>query len=543
MKLSIFFLAIFLCATFHPTYVSPQQITEEELKKLNDEVDLFRNNLSPQERAEFDAQVELLAKEMEKMDPKELEKFIDDVFDPNNMPQPIKSPEKEPAKIEPVVIQEPLYKPSTFSTKTIESARVMLTTLSASIESFLRKAHLIPDLFGKLSSWVPAAFMAGRQNLTWQELNKEMQLLNSNIKLCLALDPETGNYYHLASLLEQDVLYQHLVQLSTVLAQNESLVEAPAFGIGDITKSSRKATEAILALFTQSIYIFNCNKEFEKLFAGFDPQAKKVRDAEEASRKTAFDASKRPLTQAPTRASTLSKPSYEPNYQDVGSDYYSTPSYQGTSYSPSTPEYHSPSDSTKQSTTATKGKSSTKPEPGSDVAAKEAEAKKSPAKKEDTKELPKVDFEKTIERFETNFESALFIIKSKKLDAYITTTAKEEAVSEAATKMSQAISRIKVLKHQIKNLSQEQQRTYLDRVKLVVEDEKKLLDTIISRADRDNELRKEIEDIFKEVQLVHNPQTFKALAPQPTTPSNVTLPSSKKTEEAPQKEATVNAVK
>lgn len=502
--------------------VPPALPTEEELKLLNDEVDKFRNSLSAQERAEFDAQVEMLAKEMEKMSEEELTKFVETVFNPETNGLPGLPSIPQPPTIEqPIIPQEPLYKPSAVPTKSIETARALLIDLSVLLESFLRKAHLIPDLFGKLNAWVPVAFMGSKQDLTWQELKKELQQLNTNIKLCLAVDPATGHYYYLSSLIEQDALYQHLVQLHRTFVQQEPSVEAPAFGVGDITKSSRKATEAILAQCTQSIYVFTCNKELEKLFSGFEPEAKKVREQEEGYRKSAVEASKRPLTQAPSRVSNPPKvPTKSSEYvANEGGGYYPTSSYSDTGYTPymDTPFSHAgsaPVDTQKPA--AGKGL----PSAAGSVSPEQKEAKKDETKKPAAKEVPKLDstIQKTVDKIEDNIDAAIFIIKSKKLTNDATSPDKQESVSGAATKISQAISRLKVLKHQVKNMPTAEQKLYLDQVVILVEDEKKLFDTVISITGKDNELAKEIEDLFKELRLTHQPRHIKPLA-APSTPT------------------------
>lgn len=505
--------AVASASSMHSQPMLPALPTEEELKLLNEEVDKFRNSLSAQERAEFDAQVDMLAKEMEKMSEEELTKFVETVFNPetNGLPPIAPQQPKTEQPVIPIAPQEPLYKPSAVPTKSIEAARALLVDLSALLESFLRKAHLIPDLFGKLNAWVPVAFMGGKQDLTWQELKKELQQLNANLKLCLAVDPETGHYYYLTSLIEQEALYQHLVQLHNLFVQQEPFVEAPAFGVGDISKSSRKATEALLAQCTQSIYVFNSNKELEKLFSGFEPEAKKVREQEEGYRKSAFEASKKPLIQAPSRVSNPPQvPTRSSEYvSSENGGYYPSSGYSNTGYTPymDTPFSDSgvPSFDTSKSA-AGKGIPST----GS-VSPEKKEAKPDEIKKSAAKETPKLDatIQKTVDKIEDNIDGAVFIIKSKKLTNDTSSPDKQESVSGAATKISQAISRLKVLKHQIKNLPTIEQKLYLDQVVILVEDEKKLFDTIISITEKDNELVKEIEDLFKELKLTHQPRPIK----------------------------------
>lgn len=527
---TIFFTFLFITSWCAPLAsqppMAPQQMmmpSEDDLIKMNQEIEAFRSSMTQEQRDEFDKQVEELSKVMENMSEKELEEFITTVFtNPDALEQPQPLPAPTPTPVAPPVVketkpEEPLYKPSTVSAKTIEAAKALLLGTIGQIESFLRKANLIPDLYGQLQPWVPSAVLANKKELTWQELKQDIERLISSLKVILATDPATGHYYYLSSLVEHDALYQNLVNLNDALARNEPTIAITAFGLGDLTKESRKATGTLLSSFVQAIYTQQIISEIQKLFSAFEPQAKKVMEQEEAARKRAIEESKRTPMQAPMRSGGTLVDDYTSStgYTPGLTDSYG---YGGSSFVPPI----TPAGPASEPTTATPASTSAlSPEksPQAPVAKDEEKAKKEADEKKPKDEAidkkTSDSAEKITEKIEGFIEECIMTIKAKKLDTTVMDKGKQEAVDEVAGKIARIISRIKTLESVLKDVPAVQKDVYMNRIKIMVKDEKDLFDTIISAtdADKDNALRKQIEALFKKLDLTH---TKKIIKPTPT---------------------------
>ncbi|MBS1986329.1 hypothetical protein JST99_00140 [Candidatus Dependentiae bacterium] len=529
MKLRIIsFTLLFLTSYIFPMAPQPMMMpTEEELIKMNQEIEAFRSSMTQDQRNEFDKQVEELSKIMESMSEKELEEFITTVF---NEPQPVSPgatpmPTPAPAPAQPTKPEEPLYKPSTVSTKSIESAKTLIVGLISQLEAFLRKTTLISDLYGSLQTWVPVAMLADKKELTWQELKQEIERLISSLKVILATDPANGHYYYLTSLIEQDSLYQNIVRLNETIFRNEAAIEVTPFGLGELSKESRKATGVLLGAFVQAIYAQQMIAEIQKLFLAFEPQAKKVMEQEESARKRAFEESRRPISQAPMRSGGMLVDDYATGggYKPGISDLYG---YGDSAYVPPAIPAPTPSAYPSIDTTSSPGSktaASAKPIPGSDAA--EKKDKDAAAKKDKADAAPDKkntdSAEKITEKIEGFLEDCIITIKAKKLDLSVMDRDKQEAVDEIAGKLARIVSRIKTLESVIKDFSTAQKALYTDRIKIIVKDEKDLFDRIISatEAEPGHELRKQIEALFKKVGLRHTPKAVRPRAPQPAHPA------------------------
>jgi len=512
MKINTILLVLLISFSILSTYpqqaMLPQNImmpSEEELIKMTKEIEDFRANMSQEQRDEFDKQVEELSKVMENMSPAELDDFIVKVFNPDGLdnPQPTALPQSvTPPVVTPAKPEEPLYKPSTVSTKTIETTKRMILEVIDQLEKFLRKASLLPDLYGELQTWIPAALLADKKELTWQQLKPDIEQLISSLKIILTTDPKTGHYYYITSLIEQDALYQNIIRLNDTLMRHEPNMEVAPFGLGEVTKESRKATGALLGALVQAIYTQQMISEIKKLFTAFEPQAKKVIEQEETARKRAIEESKRTLMQAPLRSAGTFNEEYT---SSVGYTPGLTDSYGQSAYIPAImPSYNSAETA---STEKTGGSTTQKPLPDQTPAEQSAKKEKEDAeKKQKTEAIPdkKVtdSAEKIIEKIEGYLEELIIGLKAKKLTTTAMDKEKAEAVEEAAGKIARIISRIKTLESVLKDVSPAQKNLYIDRIKIMVKDEKDLFDTIISTTPSDNVLRKQIEALFKQLELI-----------------------------------------
>ena len=540
MKQRTIFLALCMFLTSCLPAMSPQMMmpTEEELAKMNQEIEAFRASMTQEQRDEFDKQVEELANVMKDMPEEELNKFIETVFNEGSI-EPI--PQPAPAPVAPVKEtkpEEPLYKPSTVSTKTIGSTKSMIGAILSHTESFLRKASLIPDLYGPINAWVPVAILADKKDLAWQELKQDIERLISSLKVALATDPATGHYYYLTSLIENDALYQNIIRLHDALVRNEPSVQVTAFGLGDLTKESRKATEAVLSAFAQAISAQQMIIEIQKLFSAFEPQAKKVMEQEESARKRAIEESKKIPTQSAMRSGGTLVDDYSSStgYKPGASDTYG---YGSPAYIPPTTPYSTSFDQPStigESRSTPKTSQMSQPAPSAsdkkeaeDVAKKQkADAAKSDAATPDKKASDTA--EKITEKIAGFLEDCIIGIKAKKLDITVMDDDKQEAVDEAAGRIARIISRIKTLENVTKDFTGAQKDVYMDQIKIMVKEEKDLFNTIISAtdADKNNELRKQIEVLFKKLDIAHTKKTIK---PRPA----ITKPAAQTTIQAPVK--------
>lgn len=492
--------------------------SEDELLKwaqqVSQDVEQFRQSLSPEDRAKFDKEVEDLAQEMSKMNENELTSFIDNVFQMeaqglDNYPDVTPVAPQEPAS----AVEEPVKKPE-IPAKGVEAVKALATDISHHIESFLRKAQLIPDLYGSLNAWLPAGMLSLKPGLTWDQLKKDIEQLNISIKSLLNHDPATGNYYYLASVVTNEKLYNNLSNFSTALKRDEPLVEPPAFGLGTITKDSRKATSATLSTCADAAYILDIAGSIKSLVTAFEPEAKKLRDLEEGSRKKAIEDSKKTLTQAPMR--TGGSTHFDSSYDRSASDSYRGYQDAAGSYAPYTAPYHPSSQESSSYDVRPKaeGKQSTKA-PASAPQSKEAAKKKDEEEKKETKIDPNSPAEKTVGHIEMYLDNAIRLIQRKKLDQSINDPSKKEAVNDAANEINSIIKRIKRLERETKDFVPEARKRYITRIKDAIKEDKETFDAIITMGDKDNELRKALEELYDKLNLTAQVRKVKQVVAQP----------------------------
>lgn len=328
-----------------PGMMGMPQMTPEEMAKWQEEVtkeiDTFVNTLSPEEQAQFHKDVDELTKVMSQMSEEELVEFIGSMFPEEGAmpPMPVPAPMEETAVCPlPTPMQEKPQEP-VIPAKSIEAAIKLIDDITTYTERFLRKAQIIPELPGKIEQWVEKnKIKEWNADITWEILKNKIELFIHKLQMLKELDPKTKQHKHLSNLIQQENLYNNLSHVKDTLERWEPKVEAPSFGLGKVSSSSRQAIRAVLSNFVEAFYRLRVLDTINKLLEKYEPRAKTLYEEEETSRKKAVEESKKARIESPKRETKMPETGKRSGSgYDYGTD-YGYPSY-GGGYAP----YYEPS--------------------------------------------------------------------------------------------------------------------------------------------------------------------------------------------------------
>jgi len=237
-------------------------------------------------------------------------------------PAPVKKEEKKPEAPKQVLTSEH------------EKAINAINSLISHTHSFIVKAASAPEFSSKVNVWKRKKLVALEGSKTWNILKTDIEQFVEKLSRLLERDPKTTEYYHIDALLKNESVLNNLYKVERTIAEIEPRAEeVPLLGEKRMKSASKKAYQSLLNEYNEALYILNSTNELKKLFALFDPVAKKYREAEEKAVKQADRAKGSVYTGASGRYT----PSEHEEYGDYGSsDYGSSPAYTAPStYIPS----------------------------------------------------------------------------------------------------------------------------------------------------------------------------------------------------------------
>ncbi len=385
------FILLGICAFnsphMHAQKALPFEISEEDLRKAEAEIEQFRASLSADERAKFDNDVAELTHALETMSEKELEEFFKELE--KQQAEPTKPavtapPVARPEPIKPV--EEPIL-PSIKKgeTKPLEQ---LLASIILRIESFLVKITALPDFERKVVSWQESGKITKREKLIdWDDLQHEILVLEQKLHKLSDKDSKTKDFKYLYDLIEDKALIEKLNNLNSALTSYEAnIIIDTSNSTQPASKAAKAAIRKVLDTLIKAIYTDKLGDSIDKLIEKYEPTAKKIREYEEKKEKEAIEAGKRPKTgefkevgkreQPPVFKETPTTPQ-----EKSSSGYIPTPS---TGFGPSAPSISGPSAPTE----APKGPGAGAPTPGAGKPEKEkgGEEKSGTGKAESPKE-------------------------------------------------------------------------------------------------------------------------------------------------------------
>lgn len=346
----------FLCIVSHIALFSQQapippapalsQDDQKMLAQLDKEIDAFVSSLSPAEQEEFWDQTKKLQEVMSQMEPKELDDFIQGVFSGEITDLPIAPPTPKPT-----APKTPTPKPATPKTPTpapvapvipqqqaTESAETKdaietLDSIIDQIETFFRKAQIIPEFETKVQQWAEdKQIRAWEKGARWNKTKLQITDFVQKLYKIKDRDAKTKAYKYIDKLIANKALVNNLKQLMTVLKQQIPTIEAPEFGQTKLSKTTRTAIQETISILNESLSLVKIPAELEAIFEGYGSIAEQLQAEEQTAREAALKPGK------PYRAPT--KPTEKPSYDyDTGSNYGGYEDF----YSPYTPpSYNQP---------------------------------------------------------------------------------------------------------------------------------------------------------------------------------------------------------
>lgn len=383
---------IFINAPLNAQAQQPQRMpTQQEMaqwqKEMEAEVNKFVSTLSPEEQKSFWNDVDELTKVMETMSPEELEGFVTNVMSGD---QQVGGPAAPTAPQKPIIKTKPITKPTPTIKKAPANKRqraldVIDGTL-LHLERFLRTSLRIPEIAGSLQRWNVSVATAP-QDITWEQLKPKIEGLVQRLRIMKDKDPRTSDYRYLDSLANNENLINNLNKVHSALKANEPNIQAPAFGLAQVTPASRAAITLTLDSIVEAIYALQIVDDLNKMIAQYDPVAKAKLEKSEAAQKAALE--------APTIKGEAAKKigTYDVGYEPTQT---SDRQYYGSSSPRRAPRTYTPPTSTSSKSTPQDAKAKPKKDEG-----------KPPASKDEKKKDIKIERDKGVDRSVETFDKSL----------------------------------------------------------------------------------------------------------------------------------------
>ncbi len=359
----------------------------------------------------------------------------------------------EEAPVLPVVEPTPIIKTAT--DKDLKEVANLIGSLIDKIESYLRKAQLIPKFADKLEQWGKDHRISDWQTgATWNTLHADIDLMKSKLYLIGERDPKTNEYKHLQNILDDESLYNNLAQLNRKLDQFGPKISAPELGQQKLTKESKNAIEKVTSALTEALYVLKLPTALDQVIQKYEKRAQELTKKQEvAEKKAALELKKRPYARP---AQTIGrgekredKPFVTPSYDspDFGFEPYTPPAIKKASTTPTTPKV-----------------------PSKAPAKKKPATKKEPAKKKEVPEDPRA--KAGVESLSKKLEDAdLTNINLINIDTRIGKAKEkdmEKAIGNAIAKIRRAAGNLNSIKKG--RLKPDQKKKYYSEAKSILND-------------------------------------------------------------------------
>lgn len=310
--------------------------TQEELaameQQLKEEFERAYASLSIEEKKEVDAYMERISK----MSDEELFEHIEEEFE--KLQKEIDHAKKQDEQIPPASTPTPQV-PAPVDEKMVEPERIippcketnnivdLINTLIHHTNSFMLKASMIPDFNNIVHRFVAQKSAKGSlpKNMSWALLKEKIESFQYKLHVMLEKDPQNKQYRSINAFGDNTTLCNNLNRLRSTLEKYEARIEAPKFGLGEISITTKRAIDEVLEGYIEALFSLDIPQALDKVIQTYEPRAKKLSEQEEAARKKAFEESKKfptskPVTVVRTRESGRYSP-VEPSYPHHGGGY------------------------------------------------------------------------------------------------------------------------------------------------------------------------------------------------------------------------------
>lgn len=300
--------------TLHPAAPAPAaksaiqepfpEITEEDLRKAEEEIEAFRASLSEEERKKFDQDVQEFTKALESMSEQELQEFFNQLAtldesmlpkmpeEPRPAPTPTPSlPQPEPAKIVPVKKGD------------TRPAEQLIDDIVKHLNNFIVKVSAITDIDQKFKSWQTKGKLTTNKSINeWGQLVTVVEQFKQQLLKLKDKDPKTREFRYLNDLIEDKKLYEDLSILKGELATYEQNIILPsAPGAHQISSNNRTFIIKVIETIIRALQTQKIDEQINAIFAKYEPVAKTLKEAEEQREKRALEAGRRSPQPEPAR--------------------------------------------------------------------------------------------------------------------------------------------------------------------------------------------------------------------------------------------------
>lgn len=280
------------------------EITEEDLRKAEEEIEAFRASLSEEERKKFDQDVQEFTKALESMSEQELQEFFNQLAtldenmlpkipeEPRPAPTPAPSlPQPEPAKIAPVKKGD------------TRPAEQLIDDIVKHINNFTVKVSAITDIDQKFKSWQTKGKLVTNKSINeWGHLVSAVEQFKQQLLKLKDKDPKTREFRYLNDLIEDKKLYEDLSILKGELATYEQNIILPsAPGAHQISSNNRTFIIKVIETIFRALQTQKIDEQINAIFAKYEPVAKTLKKAEEQREKRALEAGRRSPQPEPAR--------------------------------------------------------------------------------------------------------------------------------------------------------------------------------------------------------------------------------------------------
>lgn len=288
-------IAVFYVFTPHALIAGQRQMPpqmqdmESELAEANRAIEEYVASLPAEEQAEFNRAVEEMSQMFENMSDEDFDKFLGEMFNEEQMPQP--DFYEAPQIIEEEVIEVPLLTEDQL--KKVETATAILNDIIKQSNMFTVVISSAPELPSRINQWGKKGQISDwQEGMDWDALKLNLEAFVQKLYKVQEQDLATKKYKFLFDLMADEALYNNIVQLRTSLNTLVPTINIPEFGIQKLSSQSKTAIKNIINKYTESLYLLGLPQALDTLFEKYEPQAKKIRETEDAANKRAVESGK-----------------------------------------------------------------------------------------------------------------------------------------------------------------------------------------------------------------------------------------------------------
>jgi len=291
-----------------------QKLSEDDVKMLQEveqEINKFVGSLPAEEQKKFWGEVDELTKVMSTMSEDELVKFMEGVLQeqeavapaPRPTPAPTPTPMPAPTPSLPI-ISEPVAQPEIISGPTVnlekhQQTYKLIESIILMLNNFLTKTQAIPELSGKVTSWISEGKLQARPGATWHSMLGNIHELMAKLNAMKERDPISGTYKYLDELTRDESLINNLQRIKIVLTKYEPMIDISPFGTEKMNQQTRQAVRMVINTLIEASGVMGVSAALDRVMEKYEPRAKQIREHEEAAQRQALEASRRPISQTP----------------------------------------------------------------------------------------------------------------------------------------------------------------------------------------------------------------------------------------------------